>query len=313
MKESNRIFCFFIVAALVFTSCNSNYTLNKKRGYYKIDFPEREYVSFDKPGYPYSFEFPAYANVVKDSTFFEATPENDYWINIDFPRFGGRIYISYKYIRKNNFDSLIQDAYTMSYKQHTQLASSIEPTLIRTKNNIDGVYFTLTGNTATANQFFLTDSVRHFLRGALYFDAAPNEDSLSVVNDFLKQDMQHLINTLRYFPFRLFTSLSIYFSSNGARENIFVRTRLFFFAVSIFFPFSFSFNDTSGSISITPSCSISTTALFSLRMGSSSFGAVITALRMVLFRSAVGFSTTVSLTGSATILAETDPLEGDSS
>lgn len=124
---------------------------------------------------------------MKDSTFFESKAENDWWINIDFPRFGGRVFISYKEIGKNRFDSLLNDAYTLSYKQHTYKASSIEPVPFRTTNNIDGVYFTLTGNTATANQFFLTDSVKHFLRGALYFDATPNEDSLSVINDFLKK------------------------------------------------------------------------------------------------------------------------------
>jgi gliding motility-associated lipoprotein GldD len=54
------------------------------------------------------------------------------------------------------------------------------------------------GNAATARQFYLTDSSRHFLRGALYFDTAPNSDSLAVVNDFLQEDMLHLIQTLRW-------------------------------------------------------------------------------------------------------------------
>jgi hypothetical protein len=40
--------------------------------------------------------------------------------------------------------------------------------------------------------------VKHFLRGALYFDATPNEDSLSIVNDFLKKDLQYMINTLKW-------------------------------------------------------------------------------------------------------------------
>ena len=179
-------------------SCNTNYTINKKRGFFKIDFPEKKYRLYDQPGYPYTFEYPVYANVVKDSTFFESKAENDWWINLDFPQFAGRVFISYKEIGKNKFDSLLNDAFTLSYKQHTYKASSIEPQTFRTPNNIDGVYFSLTGNTATANQFFLTDSVKHFLRGALYFDATPNEDSLSVVNNFLKMDLQHLINTLKW-------------------------------------------------------------------------------------------------------------------
>ncbi|MEN9525665.1 MAG: hypothetical protein RLZZ256_1049, partial [Bacteroidota bacterium] len=70
--------------------------------------------------------------------------------------------------------------------------------LMKTPNGVEGIYFSLGGNTATANQFFLTDSTRHFLRGALYFDATPNADSLGIVNDFLKKDLLHLINTLQW-------------------------------------------------------------------------------------------------------------------
>lgn len=195
----HRYFPFIIfLSAILLLSCNTNYTVDKKRGYFKIDFPEKKYKPFDQPGYPYSFEYPVYANVIRDTTFFDGKPENDWWINIDFPQFHGRVFVSYKEIGKHKFDSLVEDAFKMSYKQHSQKASSIEPVPFRTPNNIDGIYFTLEGNTATANQFFLTDSVKHFLRGALYFDAAPNEDSISIVNDFLKKDLQYLINTLKW-------------------------------------------------------------------------------------------------------------------
>ena len=187
-----------ISLSLVLLSCNSDYTLGKKRGYFKINFPERTYRKFDEPGYPYTFEYPAYSNIIKDTAFFESKPENPWWINIDFPQFAARVHISYKEIGKNNLDTLVNDAFKMSYKQHTYKASAIEDSEIVTPNDIHGVYFTLAGNTATANQFFLTDSTKHFLRGALYFAATPNEDSLAIVNDFLKQDLFHLINTLKW-------------------------------------------------------------------------------------------------------------------
>ena len=195
----HRYFPFSILlSAILLIACNTNYTVDKKRGYFKIDFPEKKYRLFDQPGFPYSFEYPVYANILRDTTFFDGRPENDWWINIDFPQFHGRVFVSYKEIGKHKFDSLVEDAFKMSYKQHSQKASSIEPVPFRTPNNIDGIYFTLEGNTATANQFFLTDSVRHFLRGSLYFDAVPNEDSISIVNDFLKEDLQYLINTLKW-------------------------------------------------------------------------------------------------------------------
>ncbi|HEX3935174.1 MAG TPA: hypothetical protein VHW43_10885, partial [Puia sp.] len=114
-----------------------------------------------------------------------------------FPRFDARIYVSYKAIGPNKFDKLREDAFKMTFK-HSLKASSIDQTVIQTPNGIGGIYFNVGGNAATANQFFLTDTTKHFLRGALYFDTTPNEDSLGIVNQFLEKDMQHLINTFKW-------------------------------------------------------------------------------------------------------------------
>ena len=190
----NFLLVFFCLALF---SCNSEYT-QKPRGYYKIDLPKKQYQLFDQPGYPYSFEYPVYGKVVKDSLFFDEKAENPYWINIDFPSLNGRFYISYKEIGKNKFDSLVNDAYTLSYKQHTYRATAIQPEPFTTSSGIEGVFFTLKGNAATSSQFFATDTVKHFLRGALYFNVTPTEDSLAPVTNFLREDLRHLINTLRW-------------------------------------------------------------------------------------------------------------------
>ena len=203
------------ILVLVFTSCNSDYTV-KKTGYFQIEFPPHEYQTFKEPMYPYSFEYPVYARVVKDSAFFFEQTDNPYWVTVEFPRFNGKIFISYKKIGGtsvyktknpdgsyrdssaiNELDKLVNDAYNLAFKNDIK-AYSIEDSLMRTPQGISGIYFKLGGNVATANQFFLTDSTTHFLRGALYFDVTPNEDSLRPVNRFLKEDVFHLINTLRW-------------------------------------------------------------------------------------------------------------------
>jgi gliding motility-associated lipoprotein GldD len=187
---------FNLVLWMLISACNSSYTI-KQKGYYKIEFPPHEYRLFDKPGYPYTFEYPLYGTVVQDTSFFEDKPENPFWVNIDFPEFNGKIYISYKDVRKNKFEKLVDDAFNLTYK-HTTKATGIVDSLMLTPKGVSGVFFKVAGNAATANQFFVTDSVKHFLRGALYFDATPNEDSLGIVNDFLQIDMKHLINTLQW-------------------------------------------------------------------------------------------------------------------
>jgi gliding motility-associated lipoprotein GldD len=191
------IACCLLLIACSFNACNDDF-VQKERGYFKITYPKKQYQRFDRPDFPYSFEYPVYGNVVKDSLFFDEQAENPYWLNIDFPQFDGRLHLSYKEIGRHKFDSLVNDAFTLSYKQHTSRASGIQSKPFTTPDGVSGVYFTLKGNAATANQFFATDSVRHFLRGALYFNAQPNEDSLRPVNNFLREDVEHLINTLRW-------------------------------------------------------------------------------------------------------------------
>ncbi|MEP6675691.1 MAG: hypothetical protein ABJA78_11065 [Ferruginibacter sp.] len=205
----------FCMIHFIMSSCNSPYT-SKKTAYFKIDFPKREYRKFDKDGVPYSFEYPAYANIVKDTTYFDPSPENDFWYNVDFPQFGGRIFLSYKEIGGhsvykikqsngtykdssgiNSFDKMVNDAFKLTYKNDF-VAADIAEKKIATPNGVHGIFFSLKGNVATAKQFFLSDTVHNFLRGALYFDVTPNADSLRPVQDFIQADMDHLINSFKW-------------------------------------------------------------------------------------------------------------------
>lgn len=200
----------FALFANIF-ACNSGYT-PKPRSYFKIDLPQRAYKEFNEPGYPYAFEYPVYASISKEA---DSTGNNPYWINVNFDQFQGRIYLSYKSITGssvykiktpsgykdsvvgNSFESLREEAYKMTYK-HTIKATGIIDSAFATANGSTGVYFYVAGEAATSKQFYVADTARHFLRGALYFDASPNADSISVVSDFLEEDIKHLLKTLRW-------------------------------------------------------------------------------------------------------------------
>jgi gliding motility-associated lipoprotein GldD len=186
------------LSILFCTACEQNY-IPKPRGYFNIQFPKKEYQDFNMPGYPYTFEYPVYARITKDTTFFGEKAENPYWINIEFPSLNGKIYMSYKAIgqHENSLEKLVNDAFKMTYK-HTYKADYIDEKNIHNANGVSGLFYEVGGNAASAKQFFATDSTRHFLRGALYFDAAPNADSLAPVHRFLQEDMWHLVETLRW-------------------------------------------------------------------------------------------------------------------
>jgi gliding motility-associated lipoprotein GldD len=216
MKFSASFFVLFCTCTAL-VSCNSGYT-PKPKGYFRIDLPkERKYQLFNQPGFPYTFEYPTDAVIIQDSTFFNDRPENDYWINVDFPQYRCKFYLSYNIISGkttykkidkatgqykdsagvNTFDKLVKDAFDLSSK-HIYKASAKDDSAFRSPNNISGVFFKVGGNAASPMQFFVTDSVKHFMRGSLYFDASPNADSVKPVASFLFDDMRRLINTLQW-------------------------------------------------------------------------------------------------------------------
>ena len=215
MMRREVVLTLIAFAGGFFISCNSTYT-SKKNGYFNIELPAHKYTSFNKPGFPYSFDYPVYGSIIQDSTYFDKSPENPYWINVDFPEFNARIFLSYKIIggnasykvkqadgsykdsvAANQFDKMVNDAFSLTNKNEA-VATSIDDSVLHTQNGITGVYFRVGGNAATARQFYLSDTVKNFLRAALYFEATPNADSIKPVLDLLEVDMHHLINSFRW-------------------------------------------------------------------------------------------------------------------
>jgi gliding motility-associated lipoprotein GldD len=177
---------------LLVTSCSDGYT-PKPRGYFRIDLPEREYQAFDTT-FPYTFEYPVYADIVADSSKI-AEP---YWINIRYKPFNATLHFSYKII-KGNLTKYLDDAHTLVNKHIPKANSISQREYIDTAHRVFGLVYDIKGaDAASPYQFYLTDSISEFVRGALYFNHIPNNDSLAPVIDFLKTDLEHMINTFRW-------------------------------------------------------------------------------------------------------------------
>lgn len=192
-------FLFFLFLSLCIASCEEESYIPKPRGYFKIEYPPKNYTQFSKEGYPYQFEYPSYAQVIKDSLFFAEKVENPWWVNIQMPTLNATIYMSYKEINsKQTLLKLLDDSYKLSH-YHAKKANYIkEDKQFHTANNVHGLYYDVGGNAASALQFFATDSMKHFIRGALYFNTTPNIDSLRPSADFLRKDVERIIETLKW-------------------------------------------------------------------------------------------------------------------
>lgn len=119
------------------------------------------------------------------------------WFNIEFPEYRAKIYLSYKEVN-GNLNLLVDDAYKLAYK-HTVKADAIEESYWENnEKNVFGTVYFIKGNAASSIQFYVTDSIRNYLRGSLYFNAQPDKDSLAPVIDFFSEDVIHLIETLEW-------------------------------------------------------------------------------------------------------------------
>jgi gliding motility-associated lipoprotein GldD len=187
---------FLVLSSLLialFSSCDSKQYQPKPRGYFRIDFPEKEYVRLDSMNY-YSFEYPTYSTITPDYL----SPQEKEWINIEYPAHKGTVHISYKAVN-DNLDAYLEDSYYMMTK-HLSRAMGIRDSVVANPDrNVYGLVYFLEGEgVASPMQFYLTDSVNHFMRGSLYFNVRTNNDSLAPVIDFILDDVRHMIETIEW-------------------------------------------------------------------------------------------------------------------
>lgn len=188
--------CLLLLAVFSLASCGGDdddgAIAPKPRAYYRLHFPEKKYVRYDSTC-PFTCEIPAYAQMHHDA-FPGAEP---CWLNLDFPSFHGTLHLSYKEAN-GNFDTLLENTYDLAYKHQIKASGIREQLIDRPDAKVYGLLYDIGGNAASSIQFFLIDSTKHFIRGALYFEAVPNTDSIKPVVEYIRKDIYHLIETFAW-------------------------------------------------------------------------------------------------------------------
>jgi len=183
-----------ILAVLNIKPWQGHNYMPKPYGYNRIILPEHTYEPLADT-LPYTFEVSRQATVLtSDSPYAEKA-----WIDIRYPAFNAAIQITYKQIKANPklFREYLQAAHQLTAK-HQIRAYSIEEEVIQTPKGYTAVVFALTGQVPSQYQFYVTDSATHFLRGALYFHTASQNDSLAPIIEFIRQDIMHILYTLEW-------------------------------------------------------------------------------------------------------------------
>lgn len=185
------------ISVVLLSACTQDYS-PKPKAYPRVVFPERTYTLFSPSSCPYEFEIPAYAEAVEDTTYFDKNIKGSCWYNIQLPPFNGVVNFTYKELNDTQtLEKLIEDAHKLSFK-HTKRADYIDEVVIQNPNHVGGLLYEVGGDAASNVQFFLTDSIRNFVRGALYFNNEPNADSMRPVVDFVKEDLRVMLKSFRW-------------------------------------------------------------------------------------------------------------------
>lgn len=175
------------------TSNSQDFT-PKPKGYNRIEMPKVAYQKMTEE-HPYYFEYSKYAKLLPD-TFARAEP---HWIYIDYPNFQANVQLTYKPVLgdQKRLQNMIDDAHKLSFK-HNIKAYSIQERIFKAPNGQKANIIDLEGEVPSQVQFYTTDSSKHFLRGALYFKTATKNDSLGPVIQFIRNDILHLVSTLKW-------------------------------------------------------------------------------------------------------------------
>lgn len=182
MRHSWILFfsAFFII------SCGGEY-FPKPKAMLRLDFPSEGYEHYSN-SCPFQFDVNS-LSIVRQ--------KGGCALEIDYPMMKGSIYLTYKPV-EGNLNKLLIDAQRLSYEHVVKADNIIEQPFINANDKAFGMFYEVSGNAASQSQFYVTDSVQHFVTGSLYFYAKPNYDSIYPAAIYLQKDIRRIMETLSW-------------------------------------------------------------------------------------------------------------------
>ena len=186
MSKKTILFVPLFIVLITVWSCKKE-VLPKPASHLRLDYPEANYAQFES-NCPFTFEMNADA-VIKGNP--------DCGFTITYPKMKATIYLTHKNVN-GNITNLLRDAQKLTYEHVIKADDIVEQPYLNPQQKVYGMFYQVDGNAATNSQFYVTDSVHHFITGSVYFYAKPNFDSIMPAASHIKNDMQRLMETLKW-------------------------------------------------------------------------------------------------------------------
>lgn len=180
-----RIFITIAIVVSTFFGCKEE-VLPKPKAMLRLDYPAPAFIDTNL-GF---FRFER-----NKATNFRVEAKKG--ITIDYHDMNSTIFMTYKQI-DDNLNKLLSDAQKLSYEHVAKADNIAEQPFVNKKTRVYGMYYEVFGNAASQAQFYVTDSVNHFVTGSLYFSAKPNYDSIQPAAAYLQEDIKHIMESLQW-------------------------------------------------------------------------------------------------------------------
>ena len=180
----------YIIAFLAFllmVSCQDEVVI-KPAAKLRLEYSQPAYTQIDQ-NCSYSFKRNAMARL---------SVKRNCWMNLEYPDMNATIYLTYQPVNENNLDSLLYDAQKLTYDHTVKAETILEQPRVDSVNKVYGMLYMINGNAATQSQFYVTDSISHFVTGSVYFESKPNFDSLYPAVVYLREDVRRIMETITW-------------------------------------------------------------------------------------------------------------------
>ncbi len=195
-----RLYVLLIILLLVIGCQEERIPIPKPRIYPKVNYPKRNYINFDKNYCSFSFKYPDYMVFEQDTTLANQATKHACWFNFTIPALNGTVHFTYTDISGSPgklFDTL-KDSYTLT-EQHNGKSTGRNTLPFEDPNRrLFGIKYSVEGDVASPYHFILTDSTNHALWAALYFNSRPSADSMQPIVQFVKEDLDKIINSFEW-------------------------------------------------------------------------------------------------------------------
>ncbi|QDO93475.1 gliding motility lipoprotein GldD [Formosa sediminum] len=188
----NTLILLFLISVI---ACADDPT-PKPNAYLRLSYPEANYEKANLE-VPFTFDKNKLASQVGVK---KMGGQDNYGVNIEYSNLKGTIFLTYKNINEDSkhLMEFIKDAQNFTQKHTIKADEIVEQVYINDERKVYGMFYEVGGNAASQSQFYVTDSVKHFLTGSLYFYAKPNYDSILPAAKYLEKDIRQIMESVSW-------------------------------------------------------------------------------------------------------------------